>query len=94
MKKNKHMGSSFESFLEEEGMLQEATAIATKRVITYMLQEEMKKQHLTKIKLAGKMKTSRAALDRLLDPENTSLSLKTLVTASHVLGKKMHIHFV
>lgn len=94
MKKNPHTGSSLESFLEEEGLLEQATAVAIKRVIAFMLEKEMKKQKLTKMKLATKMKTSRAALDRLLDPNNTSVSLKTLVNASHVLGKEMQIRFV
>lgn len=94
MKKNIHHGSSFESFLEEEGIFEEVHAAALKWVIARLIKEEMKKKHLTKLQLARKMKTSRSALDRLLDPKNTSVSLKTLVSAGHALGRELQIAFV
>ena len=92
--RNKHQGSDFDSFLEQEGLLAEAEAIATKRVLAYQLQLAMKKKHLSKISLAAKMLTSRSALDRLLDPENYSVTLHTLEKAAVVLGKKLKISLV
>jgi len=86
---NKHRGSSLESFLEEEGILAETEALAVKRVIAYQLEQEMKKAQMTKVQLAAKMSTSRAALARLLDPTNTAVSLKTLVKMSNALGKHL-----
>lgn len=91
MAKNKHKGSSFDSFLKEEGLLEKAEAIAIKRVIAHELIKNMKKHHFSKIEMAAQMHTSRSALDRLLDPENTSVTPNTLVKAAHFLGKKLHI---
>lgn len=85
---NKHMGGSFDDFLAEEAMLEEVTATAMKRVIAWQIEQEMKAQQLTKTKLAAKMKTSRAALNRLLDENDTSLTLATLASAAVALGKK------
>lgn len=84
---NKHVGGSFDDFLAEEAMLEEATATAMKRVIAWQIEQEMKAQHLTKTRLAAKMKTSRAALNRLLDENDTSLTLTTLASAAVALGK-------
>jgi antitoxin HicB len=86
---NKHKGSTFDSFLEEENLLEEAEAIAIKRVITYELERIMKKKQIKKTQLASDMHTSRSALDRLLDPNNTSITLRTLVKAANILGKKL-----
>ena len=69
-KKNPHIGSTFDSWLEEEGIREEIMAAAIKRVIARMLVAEMKKKKITKQHMAERMKTSRAQLDRLLDPEN------------------------
>ena len=82
----KNIGSSFDDFLQEESMLEEATAVAIKRVIAWQIAEEMKTQSLTKTQLASKMHTSRAALNRLLDEEDTSLTLTTLASAAAALG--------
>ena len=71
----KHVGSTLDDFLDEEGLLAEAEAVAVKRVIAYQLGEMMKEQGLSKTALAGRMKTSRASLERLLDPENASVTL-------------------
>ncbi|WP_322092422.1 XRE family transcriptional regulator [Paraburkholderia bannensis] len=87
---NRHIGGSFDDFLAEEGMLEEATATAMKRVIAWQIQQEMKAQNLTKTELAARMKTSRAALNRLLDENDTSLTLATLASAAAALGK----HFI
>lgn len=94
MKKNKHIGSSFDDFLEEEGVLAETEAIAVKRVIAYQLEQEMKINNLSKAALARRMNTSRAALDRLLDPENPSVTLLTLENAALALNKTLAIQMV
>ena len=89
--KVKNIGSSFDDFLGEEAMLDEATAVAVKRVIAWQIDQEMKAQNLTKTAMAKKMHTSRAALNRLLDATDTSLTLTTLSSAASVLGKKFKI---
>lgn len=88
---NPHIGSDFDTFLEEEGMLSDATAVAVKRVIAFQLQEAMDAQKMTKTTLAKKMHTSRASLNRLLDDTDTSLTLTTLTNAANVLGRKLKI---
>ncbi len=90
-KKNKHLGSSFDSFLEEEGILEETHAFAMKKVLAWQLSEMMRKQKVTKAMMAKRMKTSRAALDRLLDPENNSVTLLTMNKAASALGKRLYI---
>ncbi|HEB99008.1 MAG TPA: Fis family transcriptional regulator [Thiotrichales bacterium] len=87
----KHSGSSFDDFLEEEGLLAEAEAIAVKRVIAYQIRTLMKEQNLSKSALARRMKTSRSALDRLLDPDNPSVTLLTLERAARALGRNIRI---
>ena len=75
MKNNQHVGSSFDDFLQEEGLLAEAEATAVKRVLAHQIEKEMAARNLTKRALAGKMQTSRSSLDRLLDPKNASVTL-------------------
>ena len=89
MNKNNHFGGRFDDFLAEEGILSEAQAVAVKRVIAYQLAQEMKRRKMSKSTLALKMKTSRAALDRLLDPSNSSVTLQTLDRAAQALGKTL-----
>ena len=89
-----HLGSNFEDFLREEVLLEETTAIATKRVLAWQIAEAMKKQKLTKTEMASKMQTNRASLNRLLDGNNTSLTLITLAKAATVLGLKVNIELV
>ena len=91
---NENIGSNFDTFLEEEGLLSDATAVAVKRVIAFQLQQAMDAQHMTKTSLAKKMQTSRAALNRLLDDTDTSLTLTTLTNAANVLGQKIRIDLV
>lgn len=91
---NKHKGSDFDVFLEERGLLSEATAIASKRVLAFQLENAMKKMHISKISMAKKMHTSRSSLDRLLDPQNSSVTLQTIERAANVLGKKVKISLV
>jgi antitoxin HicB len=88
---SKHIGSNFDDFLDEEGVLADAEAIAVKRVLAFQLEELMKAQKLNKTQLARRMKTSRSALERLLDPENPSVTLLTLERAARALGKNIKI---
>lgn len=94
MKKNKHLGSSFESFLEEEGILEEVNAAAIKSVIARNLKEYMGKEQITQTDMAKQLGTSRSGLQRLLDPKNTSVTLLTLNRAATLLGKKIEISLV
>lgn len=89
--KNKYVGSNFDDFLEQEGLRAETEAVAIKRVVAYQIETEMKKAKLTKSAMAEKMKTSRSALDRLLDPSNVSVTLQTLERAALALGKTLKI---
>lgn len=89
--KNKHVGSDFDDFLQDEGMLAEAEATAIKRVLAFQIQKEMEERHLTKSALARMMNTSRSSLDRLLDPANSSVTLVTMESAAIALGKKLKI---
>ena len=90
---NKHIGSSFDDFLEEEGLLAETEAIAIKRVIAFQVSQLMNTQKLSKVAMARQMNTSRSSLDRLLDPQNTSITLQTLERAAHAMGKRLRIEF-
>ena len=87
----KNIGSSFDDFLKEEAMLEEVTAVAIKRIISWQIAQEMKAQQLTKTALAKRMHTSRAALNRLLDENDSSLTLTTLASAAAALGKKVNL---
>jgi len=93
-KKNPHTGSSFDDFLKEEGLLEESTAVALKRVLAWQLMQEMKRGHLTKASMANRMKTSRAQLDRLLDPEKTGVSLEALQRAAVAVGRELRVELV
>ena len=93
MKSNLHIGSSFDDFLQEEGLLAEAEAAAVKRVIAHQIEQEMTERRLSKSALATAMRTSRSSLDRLLDPTNASVTLLTLETVAFALGKKLKVQF-
>ncbi len=93
-KTNPHRGSSLDDFLEEEGILEEATAKAAKKALAWQFAQAMKDQKVTKAALARQMKTSRAQLDRLLDPENESVTLKTLARAAEILGMRVRIELL
>ncbi len=90
----RHLGSSLDEFLAEEGLLAEAEAIAWKRVIAFQIARLMREQNLSKAEMARRMETSRAAVDRLLDPENDSATLITLERAALVLGKRLQVSLV
>jgi antitoxin HicB len=92
--KNKYIGSDFGDFLKEDGIYEEVNDIAIKRVIAYQLEKEMKAQNITKTKMAQMMQTSRTVVNRLLSPDNSSLTLNTIESATRVLGKKLSISIV
>ena len=87
----RHVGSGFDDFLAEEAMLEETTARALKRVLAWQIDREMKAQRLTRAALAERMGTGRAALNRLLDESDTSLTLTTLARAAAALGKQVRV---
>lgn len=87
----RNIGSDFDSFLEEEDLLEETTAVAVKRYIAYRLAEKMNETRLSKSEMARRMDTSRSALDRLLDPNNSSVTLQTLQSAVQALGGRLKI---
>ena len=92
--RNKHIGSDFDDFLEEEGIRGEVETRALKKVITWQLQKTMKELHITKTMMAKKMNTSRSAVNRLFDPENESMTLQTLNKAATALGKKLKVELI
>ena len=92
--KNNSIGSSFDDFLIEEGIAEEVEAGAIKKVIAYQLREAIEREKLTKTALAAQLETSRAAVNRLLDPENESITLLTLKKAANVLGKKLRFELI
>jgi DNA-binding Xre family transcriptional regulator len=89
-----HSGSSFDSFLEEEGILDEVEAAAIKRVIAWQLEEAMKAGKISKKAMAERMGTSRSQLDRLLDPENSAVHLQTIARAARAVGKRLHMEMI
>lgn len=91
---NNMIGSSFDSFLDEEGITEEVETGAVKKIISFQLLETLRQEHLTKTELAKRLETSRAAVDRLLDPDNESVTLLTLIKAASVLGKKLKLELV
>ena len=86
-----HIGSDFDDFLRKEKLLEEVQAVAVKRVVAFQLEKSMKEAHLTKTALAKRMKTTRAQIDRLLNPEDPSTTLATLVRAAEAVGKRLKI---
>ena len=89
-----HAGSSLDDFLEEEGILEEVTIEAQKRVLAWQIAQEMERQHISKAEMARRMETSRSSLDRLLDPEHCSVTLMTMHKATRILGKTLEIRMV
>jgi len=88
------MKSDFDAFLKEDGIYEEVNDVAIKRVIAYQIAQEMKEQKITKTKMAELMHTSRAVVNRLLNPDNGSLTLSTLESATTALGKRLNITIV
>jgi DNA-binding Xre family transcriptional regulator len=92
--KEKNIGSSFDSWLREEGIYQEVTATAIKRVLARQVEAAMKEKNFSKAEMARRMHTSRASLDRLLDPENPAVTLSTLQKAAIVVGRQVRLELV
>jgi antitoxin HicB len=90
-KSNMHTGSRFDDFLKEEGIFEEVQAKAIKRALAEQLEESMHSAKLSKLEMARKMATSRSQLDRILDPENVSVQLDTLIKAARAVGKEVEI---
>lgn len=89
--KKKHVGSNFDEFLQSDRLLETVAATATKRVIAHQIAKEMKRRRLTKLAMATRMRTSRAALDRLLDPDNPSVTIGTLEKAATALNRRLKV---
>lgn len=94
MKRKRHIGSDFDAFLREEGILETVRAVAQKRVLAWQLSEMMRKRRISKSQMARRMRTSRAALDRLLDPDNPGVTLATMDRAAFALGKRLRIELI
>ena len=92
--KKKNIGSSFDSWLGEEGIYDEASANAIKRVVACQVEAAMQEKGLSKSEMARRMHTSRAALDRLLDPQNDAVTLTTLQKAAAVIGREIRLELV
>lgn len=90
---NKCTGSNFDDFLEEEGLLQESETVAIKRVIAYALEQKMLADNISVNRLAKELATSRTAICRILDPENTSITLNTIEKVAKYLGKRIVLSF-
>ena len=91
---NPHIGSTFESWLDETGTREDVTASAVKAVIAAQIAEEMKKQNITKARMAEMMQASRAQLDRLLDPGSVSATLESLMRAARVVGRELRLELL
>jgi hypothetical protein len=85
------IGGDFDDFLRDEGLLDDAEAVATKRVIAFQIAREMESAHISPSELARRMRTSRAAVGRLLDPTNPSVTLQTLERAARAVGKRLKV---
>jgi antitoxin HicB len=92
--KNVHLGSTLDDFLREEDIYEEVTTTAIKRVIAWQLVEEMKKRNMTKQRLAELMQTSRAQIDRILDPAKGNVTIETLQRAASLLGRQLRLELV
>lgn len=93
-KRKARVGSSFDDFLKEEGLLEEVTAGAVKKVLALQLRQAMKEQRITKVAMARRMRTSRSQLDRLLDPANSRVQLDTLYKAASAVGRMVRLELV
>jgi antitoxin HicB len=92
--KQENIGSSFDDFLHEDGIYEVVTATSVKRVLARQIVHEMTNQHLSKTAMAKRMHTSRAALERLLDPESDAVTLNTLFKAATAIGRQIHLELV
>jgi antitoxin HicB len=90
-RRKSRIGSDFDQFLADEGILEHTTAVAIKRVIAWQIQQVMKSDGITKKALAERMNTSRSSLDRLLDKNDTGLTIETLTKAARALGRRVRV---
>ena len=90
---NQYTGSNFDDFLAEEGILEETSARALKRLLALQLQDAMQEQKLTKTELAIRLQTSRSQIDRLLDPDNSAVTLDVLERLARAIGKRLVVEF-
>ena len=93
-KKTRHSGSTLDSLLKENGILEEVEAVAIKRVVAWQLAQGMKARNISKKAMAARMRTSRSQLDRLLYPDNAAVQLSTITRAAKVVGKKIRLELV
>ena len=93
-RKPSRTGSTLDSLLQEDGILEEVEAVAIKRVIAWQLAQIMKNKKISKKVMAARMRTSRSQLDRLLDPDNASVQLATITRAAKVVGKRIRMELV
>jgi len=93
-KKKKHIGSSFNEFMKEEGLHEEASAVAIKRVLAWELEQAMETEGVSKNEMARRMHTSRSQLDRILDPKNDRIQLDTVFKAARALGRDVKLELV
>lgn len=89
-----HIGSDFNDFLREEGILDEVEKVTIKRVLVLQIAELMKEKSISRIEMARLMKTSRRSVERLLDPDDTSVTLETIICAAYVLGKELNLTLI
>jgi len=92
--KKRNIGSTFDSWLREEGLYEKVSATAIKRVVARQVEADMRQKGLTKVEMARRMRTSRSALDRLLDPDNDAITLTTLQKAAAVVGRQVRLELV
>jgi len=88
------LGSSFDAFLDEQGLYEQATLAATKRVLAEQIRRAMQEEQLTKTEMARRMHTSRSALERLIDPDNENVTLQTLDKAAKAIGRRLTVALV
>jgi len=93
-KKASPLGSSFDAFLREQKLYEQATLAATRRVLAEQIRQAMQEQHLSKAEMARRMHTSRSALERLIDPDNENVTLQTLDKAARALGRHLAVALV
>ena len=93
-KQNRHVGSSLEDFLKEEGILEETRSVAIKETIAFQVRKAMELEKISKVEMARRMNTSRAALDRFLAPGSASVTLQTLARAARAIGRDLRIELV
>ena len=91
---NRHIGGDFDDFLREQGLLDDAEAVAAKEVVAFQIALEMKRAKLTKSEMARRMKTSRPAVDRLLDTDKRSVTLSTLERAASAVGRRLRVELI